>query len=103
MARWHVYMVRCADGTLYTGIATCVPRRFAQHERGGPGAKYLRGRGPLRLVFDRPVASRSLALKVEHRIKKLARARKEEMIGSGDLFDRLVRSAHEAPSRSQNA
>ncbi|MBT8330889.1 MAG: GIY-YIG nuclease family protein, partial [Deltaproteobacteria bacterium] len=47
---WYVYMLRCCDGSLYTGIATDVERRFAEHQSNS-GAKYLRGRGPLALVL----------------------------------------------------
>lgn len=84
MARWSVYIVRCGDRTLYTGIAKDVRRRIAQHgRRGGRGAKYLRGRGPLRLVFVRAIGARSLALRVESRIKKLPKARKEALIAAG--------------------
>jgi putative endonuclease len=78
---WSVYIVRCGDGTLYTGIALDVRRRIAQHARAaGQGAKYLRGRGPLRLVFARRVGSRGGALRAEHRIKRLPRTRKEELL-----------------------
>ncbi len=81
MKRWSVYIVRCGDGTLYTGIALDVRRRIAQHAKAaGDGAKYLRGRGPLRLVLTRRVGTRSGALRVEHRIKRLPRMRKEELV-----------------------
>ncbi|HXU12257.1 MAG TPA: GIY-YIG nuclease family protein [Candidatus Binatia bacterium] len=83
MARWSVYILRCADGTLYTGIATDVRRRLAEHVRGGGrGAKYLRGRGPLRIVFARAVRTRGTALRLESRIKKLSKARKEALIAA---------------------
>ena len=86
MAQWSVYIVRCGDGTLYTGIATDVRRRIAEHRRrGGRGAKYLRGRGPLRLLFARAIGARSLALRLESRIKKLPKARKEALIRSSRL------------------
>ena len=81
MAQWFVYIVRCGDGTLYTGIATDVRRRIAEHARhDGRGAKYLRGRRPLRLVFVRAIGARGLALRIESRIKKLPKARKEALI-----------------------
>lgn len=81
MAQWSVYMVRCGDGTLYTGIATDVRRRVAEHARpDGRGAKYLRGRGPLRLVFVMAVGGRSRALRIENRIKMLRKARKEALL-----------------------
>lgn len=79
---WYVYMVRCRDGKLYTGIATDIERRIAEH-RAGKGAKYLRGRAPLKLVFRSRIGSRSLALKIEKAIKKLPKSRKETIIESG--------------------
>lgn len=86
MAGWSVYIVRCRDRTLYTGIATDVRRRVAEHaRRGGRGAKYLRGRGPLRLVYARRIGSRGAALRAECRIKKLSKARKEALIEATPL------------------
>jgi putative endonuclease len=84
MAQWSVYIVRCRDGALYTGIATDVRRRIAEHAGNtGRGAKYLRGRGPLRLVFELTVDSKALALRLESQIKKLPKARKEELADTG--------------------
>lgn len=83
MARlvWHVYIVRCRDGTLYTGISTDVSRRMAEHAGTGlRGAKYLRGRGPLRLVFSKSAPSRGAALRLERTIKRLPRKKKEELV-----------------------
>ena len=83
MSNWHLYLVRCKDGTLYTGITTDVDRRFVEHQAGGKtGSKYLKGRGPLSLVFRKRVGSKGLALKVESKVKKLSKARKEEIIRS---------------------
>lgn len=79
-ASWSVYLLRCADGSLYTGIATDVARRVAEHEEGGRGARYLRGRGPLTLVFQREVGDRRAASRVEYRIKRLAKAEKERCL-----------------------
>lgn len=88
---WHVYLIRCGDGTLYTGVATDVSRRLEEHRSGvGKGAKYLRGRGPLQLVLERTVGPRGVALSVESRIKKLRRARKEELIQRNDMIDELI-------------
>ena len=79
--RWSVYLVRCGTGALYTGIATDVVRRLTEHRQTqGKGAKYLRGRGPLRLVFQKQIGARGMALSVESRIKKLSKARKEALI-----------------------
>lgn len=88
---WHIYVIRCGDGTLYTGVATDVTRRLEQHRSGvGKGAKYLRGRGPLQLVLERTVGSRGVALSVESRIKKLRRERKEELIARNGMIDELI-------------
>ena len=81
MADWHLYLIRTRSGALYTGITTDVPRRFAEHQAGGPqGAKYLRGRGPLRLVFSQKIGARSEAQRVEMRVKKLPKAAKEALV-----------------------
>lgn len=81
MPEWHIYLVRCRDGALYTGIATDVSRRFEEHQSGGnKGAKFLRGRGPLDLVFHKTVGSKALALKLEYRIKKLSKVEKEKLV-----------------------
>jgi len=91
-AAWYVYMVRCRDGSLYTGIATDVSRRLAEHRgSGSKGAKYVRGRGPLRLVFTKPARSRALALRLERRIKELPKARKEELLRRPALLAKLTR------------
>lgn len=85
MSPWFVYMIRCGDGSLYTGVTTDVARRFAEHASGGPkAARYLRGRGPLQLVHTVEVAGRSQALSLECRIKRLRRDQKLRLI-SGTL------------------
>lgn len=78
MADYSVYLVRRDDGNLYTGIATDVARRLADHESGRRGSKYLRGRQPLVLFYEQPIGTRSLASKIESRIKRLSRAEKED-------------------------
>ncbi|GAA4649963.1 GIY-YIG nuclease family protein [Kistimonas scapharcae] len=89
MAEWHLYMIRCAKGTLYTGITTDVARRFREHS-AGRGARYLRGRGPLELVYQHPVQGRNEALKLEIRVKKLSRQRKEALIMGACSMDELL-------------
>jgi predicted GIY-YIG superfamily endonuclease len=79
MSQWHVYMVRCADGTLYTGIAKDVARRVVQHN-AGQGAKYTRGRGPVVLVYREAVKDRPAALRREHEIKQLRLTQKHTLI-----------------------
>ena len=81
--RWRVYMVRCADGTLYTGVATDVTRRVAEHNgKGKTGARYTRTRRPVKLVYQELAANRSDACKREYRIKQLTRAEKLKLIGT---------------------
>lgn len=77
--KWYVYILRCGDGTLYTGITTDVPRRLRMH-RSGRGAKYTRGRQPLELVYTEACDDHSQALKREWQIKQLPRAEKEKLI-----------------------
>ena len=92
MSDWYLYMVRCHDGSLYTGISTAVKRRIAQHQgNGDSGSKYLRGRGPLTLVFQKRVGTRSLALKVESKVKRLSREKKERLIGVPGYIEGIVR------------
>jgi len=92
MLDWHLYLVRCRYGSLYTGITTDVARRFAEHQgNSDTGAKYLRGRGPLVLVFQKTLGSRSLALGVESKVKKLSKARKEELIRDNKRIDEIVK------------
>jgi putative endonuclease len=77
---WSVYILRCGDDSLYTGVATDVARRLGEHQSQGPkSAKYVRGRLPLKLVYTRVVGTRSDALKEEWRIKKLSRMKKEAL------------------------
>jgi len=72
-------MLRCGDGSIYTGIATDVPRRISEHRQGSRGAKYLRGRGPLELVYQRSIGDRGIATKIEYRLKQLPRHEKENL------------------------
>jgi putative endonuclease len=84
MSDWHVYIIRCAGNTLYTGITTDVVRRFQEHQgANGKGAKYLKGRGPLTLVWQYQARDRSHASRIEYAIKQLGKTEKEQMI-SGD-------------------
>ena len=73
--KWYLYVLRCGDGTLYTGITTDVEKRLAQH-RSGKGAKYTRGRHPLELMYQETCEDHSAALKREYEIKKLSREEK---------------------------
>jgi putative endonuclease len=79
---------------LYTGIALDVKKRLQSHQdvTGGRGAKYLRGRGPLKVILRKKVGSRSLALKVEKHIKKLPRSQKEALIINRDCLKEIIRT-----------
>ena len=79
MLSWVVYMLRCGDQTLYTGITDDVPKRLAAH-RAGKGAKYTRGRGPLEVVYQEELPDKSAALKREYAIKRLRREEKEQLL-----------------------
>ena len=93
---YSLYIVRCADGSLYTGIATDVERRIQEHESGTRGAKYLRGKGPLQLEFEQRVGDRSDASLFEYHVKKLDRSGKEDLISRQASLTDLV------PDRSEN-
>lgn len=75
----YVYVLRCADDTLYTGYTTDVERRVSEHD-AGEGAKYTRGRTPVELVHVEAYDSRSAAMSREHAIKQLDRAAKESLV-----------------------
>ena len=83
MNKWYVYIVECADGSLYTGITTDVNRRLLEHNYSFKSAKYTRSRRPVRLVCSKPAANRSEASKEEYRIKRLKRKQKIELIQRG--------------------
>ena len=76
---WTVYMLECGDGTLYTGITDDLPRRLKAHSEGR-GAKYTRGRGPLKLRYLETVPDKSTALKREYALKRLRKIEKMAMI-----------------------
>lgn len=78
---WTVYILQCADGTLYTGITNDLARRVAEHE-SGTGAKYTKGRGPLQLVYQESCEDRGLASKRENEIKALDRKAKLSLIAA---------------------
>lgn len=77
---WYLYILRCGDGTFYTGITTDVQKRLSAH-RQGKGAKYTRGRGPLELVYQESCPDHSQALRRELEVKALSRQEKAILIG----------------------
>ncbi len=83
-SRWSVYILRCGDDSLYTGIATDVERRFGEHVSQGPkAAKYVRGRLPLEVVYRREIGNRSAASKEELRIKRMGVKGKSDLVAGG--------------------
>jgi putative endonuclease len=87
---WYVYLVRCADGTLYCGVARDVAARIAQHD-AGKGARYTRGRGPLALLLTRRCADKGRALRLEYAIKRLRREAKEALVAEPGRLAAMAR------------
>ncbi|MDP2676644.1 MAG: GIY-YIG nuclease family protein [bacterium] len=77
---YHLYILKCVDKTLYTGITTQLARRIKEHNSSTLGAKYTRGRRPVKLVYSKKFRTRSTASKAEVRIKSLSRAEKLKLI-----------------------
>ena len=85
MKQWCVYMVRCADNSLYTGIATDIDRRVTEHNStGNLAAKYTRARQPVSLVYHETSESRSAASQREYRLKRLSKKAKETLVEQGN-------------------
>ncbi len=81
-SNWYVYIVRCSDDTLYTGIATDLERRVSEHNSVTGGAKYTRSRQPVKLVYSEQVVSRSVAASREYQIKHLSTVKKRALTGA---------------------
>ena len=79
---WHVYIVRCSDGTLYTGIAIDLKKRITEHNSDKGGSKYTRSRKPVQLVYYEEVRSRASATRREYQLKRMPLARKKNLISS---------------------
>ena len=77
---WYVYIVRCNDGTLYTGITKDLEKRIDEHNSGNGGAKYTRPRRPVTLVYTEQVESRSDAAKREYQLKRMPLMKKNDLI-----------------------
>jgi len=78
---YHLYILKCVDETLYTGITVDLDRRIKEHNDSKFGAKYTRGRRPVTLVYSKKFRNRSLASQEENRVKNLSREEKLELIG----------------------
>ena len=92
-ANWYLYLVRCGDGSLYTGISTDVERRMQEHlnvNGAGRGAKFLRGKQPLQLVYQIAVTDRSKASRLEYVVKKLSKQDKEALVNKSLDISTLV-------------
>ncbi|MBJ3815328.1 GIY-YIG nuclease family protein [Shimwellia pseudoproteus] len=88
MTPWFLYMIRSPDNALYTGITTDVPRRVKQHQ-SGKGAKALRGKTNLLLVFSTEVGDHGRALRLEYRMKQLKKSQKEQLVSGEVAFEDL--------------
>lgn len=91
---WHLYILRCKDETLYTGITIDLQRRFEEHQSNSPRcAKYLRGRQPLTMIYHTAFENKSLALKAELKVKKLT-ANQKRLLASGQLVIHEIADTH---------
>ena len=97
---WFVYIARCADGTLYTGIATDVDLRIAAHD-AGRGARYTRGRGPLMVFAQRRCKDKSEALRLEIAVKRLSKRKKLALAAMRNF--RAFAKINAQPNRSSKA
>ena len=99
MKPWYLYIVRCKDSTLYTGITVDIKRRINQHN-SGKGAKYTKGRGPVELVHVRQYKNRSAASTAEYKFKKLRRKKKLQIIDNFALPGDIV-ELYSSPGRKK--
>jgi putative endonuclease len=90
---WHVYMLRTAAGNLYTGISTEPQRRLRQHENGKGGARSLRGKGPLQLVWSCEAGDRAAASRIEFRLKRCSKLTKEALVAGHVMLDQLLQAS----------
>ena len=97
MASWSVYIVRCCDGSLYTGVSNDVVQRVRRHN-DGRGARYTRSRLPVRLVWRKRVKDKSAALRLEAAMKKLSRAQKVLLLLKASARRRALKARQRASS-----
>jgi len=100
MSDHYVYMVRCADDTLYTGYTTDPGRRVAEHNNG-EGAKYTRGRTPVEIVYLERHDSQSTAMSREYELKQLRRAEKRRLIDGGAGLDTSTDSCDDSANKPE--
>lgn len=97
---WHVYLLRCNDGSLYTGISVDPERRCIEHnQQASRASRYVWARRPAQLVWQRTVANQSLALQLEYRLKRLTKARKERLLQEDSIWQALQAEIKTAPLR----
>ena len=95
MENWFLYLIRCKDNSLYTGITIDVNRRFKEHQSNDrKGSKYLRGKSPLKLVLKKKIGNKSLASKVEAKVKKLPKANKELLVKGKIKIKEIISLCH---------
>jgi putative endonuclease len=101
---WHLYMLRCNDGSVYTGITTDVERRIGEHRSGRRGARYLRARRPLELLYSAAFGNRSAASVAEYAVKALDKSQKELLVAGAlslrDVLDRRKRLQRDRANRA---
>lgn len=90
--KYYIYILRCRDGKLYTGITTDMERRFSEHLSGDKGAKFTRSDPPEEIAASWSCDGRSLASKLEYALKKLRRDRKLQLIADDSLFPELIKN-----------
>ena len=92
MNEWYVYIIRCSDRSLYTGISTDVQRRFGEHVSGDrTAAKYTKSFSSMELAYEIPIGNRSLAAKIEYQIKRLPKQKKEFIVSRRLSRNELIR------------
>ena len=99
MNKYYLYILKCSDKTLYTGITTDLDRRVEEHNTSALGAKYTNGRRPVKLMYSKKFKSRSEASKEESRIKKLSRLEKIKLTKSIKKYDNKKLSKNHQPAK----
>lgn len=101
---WFVYILRCGNGALYTGVTTDVARRVGEHEQKGRlAARFTRAFAPVELVYSCRTGSKSLAYRLEYRIKRLAREKKEFIVSSSLSRQQLIEFLNIEPQQGRQA
>ena len=94
-SEWFVYILRCSDDSLYTGVTNDVPRRLNEHNHATHGAKYTKARRPVTLVYAEEAMDRASAQRREHELKSLTRLQKLRLIATADTAS--IKALNEVP------